>query len=438
MVFRRFIHIPGPNPVIVMGDKGAWDEYYIESCDVFKDYETYYWYYHGMGEDKNRWPEGYRIGVATASNPLRPWTKYDKNPILDHGPRGSWDDWSVDCAVILKEGPDKYYMFYSGESSEGGRSIGLATASNPLGPWKKYEKNPIVEDFDYTGGVVKVKGKYYMYNEYPRGSTGPDYGPISLATADSPEGPWTKYEGNPVLAPGDWGSWDDGGFSEAKVSYHDGVFHIFYGAAKLHPTRRLTRESIGYAYSFDGYNFTKYGGNPVALKDRNPNATSFSEVHHIIEPPFVYLFHTLRYITSPDPLRDEDLGVQVLVISTPFRLVMPVLNMNSLGAGATSPLEACPPISVDNASSLALTTECIHHADAKAGLRIHVRSSYDGIKYDTTDLYAFDNDFKAGQTSRKTIELSPKVRFIKVLAENLDKIKDVTSIKVTATLGSPE
>ena len=63
--------------------------------------------------------------------------------------------------------------------------------------------------------------------------------------------------------------------------YHEGVFHIFYGAAKQHPTRRSTRESIGYAYSLDGYDFTKYGANPVAPRDRNPNAAAFAEVYTI-------------------------------------------------------------------------------------------------------------------------------------------------------------
>ena len=53
-----------------------------------------------------------------------------------------------------------------------------------------------------------------------------------MATAERPEGPWTKFEGNPILTPGDWGAWDDGGYSEARVRYHEGVFHWFYGGTK--------------------------------------------------------------------------------------------------------------------------------------------------------------------------------------------------------------
>jgi len=407
---RPFVQIPGPNPIVAVGGEGSWDEKCIESCDIFKDYETYYLYYHGVsmeGEDS------YRIGVAIASHPLGPWKKYSKNPILDLGPKGSWDDQHVACAFIIKEGTDKYYMWYSGGSKRNlvknptnkptlKWDIGLATSSSPMGPWKKYEGNPILEDFGYVGGVVKRKGKYYIYCEYPIAGFDQvnfDYGPIALATADTPEGPWKKYEGNPVLSPGEWGSWDDGGFSEAKVFYRDGVFHLFYGGAKLHPTRRLTQESIGYAYSFDGYNFTKYSSNPVALKERNPNASALAEVHSFFEPPFIYLYHTLRYVSSPSSKLGtediEDLGVQVLVPNIPFRLPMPVLNRMSLRAGQVSTLKNCPPISLESSSSLALTAECTYDAGAKVGLRMHVRSSYDGLNFDTTDFYTFDNHFES-------------------------------------------
>jgi len=419
----KFIQIPGPNPILVPGDLSAWDGGVIEACNVLKDGDTYYLYYHGTPKDEEKWPRpGYRIGVATAPHSLGPWTKYEGNPIIDLGPGDSWEDSWVACAAVLKEEGDKYYMWYSGNTL-----VGLAYASNPLGPWEKYEGNPVVpENFGYVGGVVKVNGKYYMYNEYPISDSSPDQGPFALATAEKPEGPWKRYEGNPVLPAGDWGAWDDGGFSEAGVLYHDGVFHIFYGGTKWSKL-----ESIGYAYSLDGYNFTKHSGNPVAPREKNPDASAFAEVHALWEPPFFYVYHTLRYISKGG----EDLGVQILATTPLFRLPMPTLFLDSLAAGTTSALTTCPPISLAHISELALTAECTYHADAKAGLRIHVRASYDGINYDAEDLSAFDIPFVPGQTISKTVELDSNVMFLKVLAENLDNAHEITNVKVTATLG---
>ena len=65
-----FIHIPGPNPILRPGDSGSWDDGVIEACDVIKDRDTYYLYYHGTSASAGT---GYRIGAATASHPLGPW-----------------------------------------------------------------------------------------------------------------------------------------------------------------------------------------------------------------------------------------------------------------------------------------------------------------------------------------------------------------------------
>ena len=432
--FDRFIQIPGPNPIVVRGDAGTWDESCIEACDVLKDEETYYLYYHGLTLDTANFPRrGYRLGVVTAPHPLGPWTRHPGNPLLDLGPEGSWDDQHVACASILKEGADEFYLFYSGIPEGGKWCIGLATGSSPVGPWTKSEHNPLLEDFGYIGGVFKHEGRYWLYTEYPISATGPDYGPFSLAHADRPEGPWVPYEGNPVLPAGEWGAWDDGGYSEAEVTLRDGVFHVFYGAARLHPTRVLSQESIGYAYSHDGLNFTKFAGNPVALRERDPGAAAFAEVHCLFEPPLIYLFHTLRYVDAPEA-HIEDLGVQVLATQRPFCIPLPVLKLARLGPGETSALDACPTISLEHIATCSLTVQCDFAAEDAAGLRLHVRSSADGFDYDTTDLASFDLASAAAGTSRQTFDLATGARFIKVMVGNGNKNHPLTDLALTATL----
>jgi hypothetical protein len=377
-IFERLIHVPGPN---------------------------------GRPEDKERWGvDGYMIGVATAPHPLGPWKKHGTEPLLRVGEKGSWDDGFVACPAALKEQEKTYYMWYSADWP---CSVGLATADSPLGPWTKYEKNPVIEDFGYVGGVVKVDGKYYLYSEYPVDRDSPDQGPFCMAAADRPEGPWERYEGNPVLAVDGVGTWDDGGYSEAGMLHHEGVFHTFYGGTKWKKF-----ESIGYAYSFDGKTFHKHPQNPVVMRERCPGISAFAEVHALFEPPLFYLYATQRYIKSLDEsdstFEQEHLGVNVLATSVPFRFDMPVMAIDGLGAGATTGLGACPPIGTENVNRFALTAECSYDAAAKAGLRVKVFPSYDGLHYDTEPMASFDNAFQAGQCCRKTVAVDPAVKFAKV------------------------
>ena len=187
-------------------------------------------YYHAVGSGGTSEYQ-YQIGVTSAGDPLGPFKKHGLAPIIPVGPRGSWEQNSVACPMVLKQGDKKYVMWYGGHDEDYKWDMGLATATNPLGPWK-------------------------------------------------------KYEGNPVLTPGDWGAWDDGGYSEARVRYHEGVFHCVYGGTK---TPKL--ESLGYAYSFDGYNWIKYGANPVVPLNRVPDGSGFAEVHCYIEGPYIYFSH---------------------------------------------------------------------------------------------------------------------------------------------------
>jgi hypothetical protein len=433
----QFVHIPGPNPVLLPAPPGAWDDGVIEAADAFHDGPTYYFYYHGTGTGK-----GYRLGVATAIAPLGPFRKHGKGPILNLGPPGSWDDRNVACAMVLKEGPDKYWMWYSatGSSPQHAKwSIGLAAAAHPLGPWKKHQGNPILKDFGYVGGVVKVKGKYFLYTAHPIGSTGPDYSPMSLALADSPAGPWTRWPNNPVLKEGLKGAWDHGGFSEAEVFYAGGVFHMFYGGATIHPERIRTQESIGYAFSTDGYHFARHPQNPVAPREANPNAAAFAEVHAVYEPPFVYLYHTLRYLAPRTPADKkafpmvENLGIQVLATARPFDLDIPILQRETLGPKTTAPLADSPPVSLSGIVRATVIAQCVYRVKATKGLRIHVLTSDDGVQWKPPVLLS--SDCKPGQSSRTTWPLDLRSRFVKILVENPDSAESVSNVETMVRLG---
>ena len=423
----EFIHIPGPNPILKPGSGGEWDSGVTEAAHMLKDHDTYHFYYHATGPET-----GYQLGVATAPHPLGPWTKYEANPVLPVGPPGSWDSTHAACAFVVKEGTDRFTMVYSGRGgSDPGWHIGLAASNSPLGPWEKHEGNPVLRDFGYVGGVIPYKGRYHLYTEHPIGSTGQDYGPVSLAIADSLEGPWAVHEEGPVVLQGEWGDWDDGGMSEAGLFLRGGVFHMFYGGAKVHPERRYSRESIGYAYSHDGVHFEKHPRNPVAPRENHPNAAAFAEVHSYYEPPFVYCYHTLRYNTGDWV---EDLGVEVLATSRPFSLAMPVLHVDELAPCASTEISDCPAIPLGPVDRCALTVEYTCAAGADLGLVAHVRASADGVVYDTLDWGAFEVPARPGETVRQTFPIAAGPRFVKVTVRNGSQAVAARDVVVTASL----
>ena len=230
-------------------------------------------------------------------------------------------------------------------------------------------------------------------------------------------------------------------------------------------------ESLGYAYSFDGINWQKYSANPVVPLGRVPDGSGFAEVHCYVEGAYIYVFHTLRYFTgegtarglsSYNPIKEqdygkeamtdhilyhnkdlysgkwvtEDLAIQVLTIAPKFKLAMPVLHNVSLNPGQSTRLEECLPIGLEAAATLSIATECKYAADAKAGLLVHIRTSNDGVHFDTVDQNIFEIDLQAGKTTRKTVDISSNARFVKVMVENLDNENGVDSLNVTATIGN--
>jgi hypothetical protein len=438
----RFIQIPGPNPLLRSGGPEDWDGGDIECCDVIKDYSdgrrTYYLFYHAQPGLKSDLKQGWRIGVASAPAPLGPWKKHGQNPIVDHGPEGACDEKSVGTASVLKVGKMWYMWYYcvsaggegSGDGPRVSRHISLAMAEHPAGPWRKYEGNPVIrEDFGYVCGVVRASGKYRLYVTHPLYERKQaDEGPVSLAEADRPEGPYTPYAGNPVIPLGEWGTWDDGGFSESRVIYNEGVYHFFYSASPWVANNKL--ESIGYARSLDGIHFIKHPGNPIGPVEREPDAASISETHALFEYPFVYAFHTARYFSR----RGESIGAQIFAMDTPFRLSMPLMSLDMLGAGQRSAAELCPPICLASVSGLSVSVSAVFTEDAAAGARIHIKASHDGLNYDTEDFASFDLHARAGSAVSKTFTVDARIMFAKIEIENLAS-SELKDLRVSASLG---
>lgn len=411
-------HIPGPNPIVSprRNDNTSWSNVECEIAGgVVQHQDECFLVYHCLSHDSK-----YQVGLSSAVSPLGPWTPVADLPLLSRGPSGAWDDGSVASFNMIPDARDstgqRWLGWYEGSRTGGagaeagmqvGPQVGLAVSENgPRGPWKKRtDVNPVlthqtvcankadgglkVRSFDgktcggmYVASVhygAHTNFSYWVYMEAPVNAN--DEGPLALWKSDQFEGPYAFVA---VVLDGGIPSqtgphlWDGGRYSESRVDYLDGVWHIFATGSQDGKARSFHaggpskyHESIGWAVSDDGVNFQQYPANPIARFDESsPHTLAIAEGHSFFDPVqfpgLVFVFHTLRwdnnlernwidlnkgyYFVTPDgdssvdgqsrARNAEDLAVEVFAFSSAFHLPvtpgMPIITHNwNLGRGIT-------------------------------------------------------------------------------------------------------
>jgi predicted GH43/DUF377 family glycosyl hydrolase len=138
----------------------AWEGSYIAAngAALARGGEFLYWYQAGAPP---------RIGLAR-SRDARRWRK-EAEPVLDLGPRGSWDERGVADPYVVEFG-GALYMFYLGQDRAARQRLGVARSSDGV-RWTKLRSNPILElgrrdAFDEVGlgepAVWAQHGWYWM------------------------------------------------------------------------------------------------------------------------------------------------------------------------------------------------------------------------------------------------------------------------------------
>lgn len=196
--------------------------------------------------------------------PQGPWAKYAENPVLSPGDEGEWDQNGVYYASVISDGAS-YKMWYTGYDSDWVACIGFAESPDGVN-WTKHISNPVLgpgEEGSWDSAsvdlpaVVKTGSSYRMWYA-GRGSDG--IWRIGYATSTDGTN-WTKHAGSPVLEPGPEGTWDDTGVGFPTVLFRAGQFHMWYQNWWSSSPDSAVR--VGYATSSDGVSWTKSPENPV-------------------------------------------------------------------------------------------------------------------------------------------------------------------------------
>lgn len=133
------------NPTVVRAPDGTWLIYYMGNHPV-KGSHAANCSQGQAGNVRAPPPEAavQRVGLATASNPQGPWTRRD-DPIIEPGARGSWDDLFTTnpTAHIFPNG--SALVLYKGRSVEQPNDMftGVARAEHWSGPYTKFGSRPI-------------------------------------------------------------------------------------------------------------------------------------------------------------------------------------------------------------------------------------------------------------------------------------------------------
>jgi len=171
---------------LALSKENSYGEKWFWAPEVYRIGDTYYMYY--SAEE--------HFCVATASSPLGPFVQAEKAPMREKK--------GIDNSLFIDDDGTPYLLFVNFND---GNEIWMAELQSDLLHIKPGTERFIIRmsqeweevwpSVNEGPSIVKHGGIYYLTysaNSYES----PMYG-VGYATAASMAGPWTKYEGNPVL-----------------------------------------------------------------------------------------------------------------------------------------------------------------------------------------------------------------------------------------------
>lgn len=147
---------------------GLWDSRRVGEPSVIFQGGQWIMAYMGEDSDI-AYQESEKVGIATAPDPAGPWTRAAGNPVIDFGASGQWDDELVADPDIFYLNGYYWIMYAGGPDTTTTTALsqGLAYATDPEGPYTRYANNPILvpgtsgtwdDTYVWRGGVYIEDG----------------------------------------------------------------------------------------------------------------------------------------------------------------------------------------------------------------------------------------------------------------------------------------
>lgn len=151
-----------------------WDAHTIHNPSIYRVDGKYVLLYIGNDTTKqDNWRERakaantQRVGMAISDSPYGPWKRFD-SPIIDVAQDSmAWDGYCTVNPTFLKHPKGEYWVYYRAwdRRNDDRRKTGVAMAKNLEGPYVKYEGNPVI-DFPEYGGQTEDPYCFYYKNKF--------------------------------------------------------------------------------------------------------------------------------------------------------------------------------------------------------------------------------------------------------------------------------
>jgi predicted GH43/DUF377 family glycosyl hydrolase len=226
--------------LILSPDPSTWEGGYIAANGSALAWRGEIWYWYQAGSPP-------RIGLARSSD-ARQWRK-EPAPVLDLGPRGSWDERGLGDPYVIEAG-GRLYMFYLGMDRARRQRLGVSRSDDGL-HWTKLRSNPILElgdpgAFDENGlgepAVWSGNSRYWMLY------TGRDRGELRrIGLAESRDGVrWVRSDRAQVLSGNQ--PWDSKVVCDPSVEPAEQGIRVWFGGGDVaRPDERINGQ-IGYGF----------------------------------------------------------------------------------------------------------------------------------------------------------------------------------------------